>query len=104
MTNVTFKEKRLRYDFLYERLRLRSFFELSFEVEFRGEEELRFAYCIPYNYSDLLRDLKQISSVAEVGTLGQSFTGVNIPLVMIGKHEEKVQKQVLFITGRVHPG
>ena len=73
-------------------------------MEFKGEEELRFAYCIPYNYSDLLRDLHQISSVAEVATLGQTFTGVNIPLVMIGKHDERVQKQVLFITGRVHPG
>jgi len=65
---------------------------------------VRFAYCIPYTYSDLLKDINEISSVAEVATLGQTFTGINIPIVMVGKHEEKVQKQVLFITGRVHPG
>lgn len=104
MTNLTFKEKRFRYDFLYERMKLRNFYELSFEVQFKGEEEILFAYCIPYTYSDLLKDIKQISSVAQIATLGQTFTGVNIPLVMIGKNEEKIQKQVLFITGRVHPG
>jgi hypothetical protein len=32
MTNLTFKEKRFRYDFLYERMKLRNFYELSFEV------------------------------------------------------------------------
>lgn len=49
-------------------------------------------------------DLKEISSVAEIGTLGQTLTGINIPMVMIGKHEEECQKQVLMITGRIHPG
>ena len=45
-------------------------------MESGGEEELRFAYCIPYNYSDLLRDVKEVSEVAEVGSLGQSLTGI----------------------------
>lgn len=30
MTGVSFKEKRLRYEFLYEKLRIRNFYELSF--------------------------------------------------------------------------
>jgi murein tripeptide amidase MpaA len=82
---------------------LRTFYELSFEVEFKGEEEVRFAYCIPYTYSDLLRDLKEISSVAEVGVMGQSLTGVDIPIVLIGEHEAEKNKPVLILTGRIHP-
>lgn len=78
MNNVTFKEKRLRYQFLYEKLKIRNFYQLSFEVESQGEEELKFAYCIPYNYSDLQRDLKEISSVAEVDSLGYTLTGISL--------------------------
>ena len=43
---------------------MRKFYELSFEIETKGEEEIRFAYCIPYTYSDLMRDIRSISSVA----------------------------------------
>ena len=53
---------------------------------------MKFAYCIPYNYSDLLKDLKEISGIAEVGSVGRTLTGIclltkgiNIPIVMIGK-------------------
>lgn len=46
---------------------------------------MRFAYCIPYTYSDLLVDLEKIKQVAKVDTLGQTLTGVNIPVVLIGK-------------------
>lgn len=60
---------------MYDRLVLRKYYELSFEIEFNGEEEVKFAYCIPYTYSDLMAELKFISAVAEVSTLGQSLTG-----------------------------
>lgn len=45
-----------------------------------------------------------IKGKAEVGVLGQTLTGINIPIVMIGKHEPEVRKQVIVITGRIHPG
>jgi hypothetical protein len=54
-------------------------------MEFRGEEEVRFAYCIPYTYSDCLRDVKEVSEIADVGVLGQSLTGVDIPILMVGR-------------------
>lgn len=85
LLNVTFQQKRLRYNFLYEKMEMSPFYELSFEVEFKGQEEMRFAYCIPYTYSDLLVDLEKIKQVAKVDTLGQTLTGVNIPVVLIGK-------------------
>lgn len=72
---------------------------------------MKFAYCIPYNYSELLSDLKEVSSIAEVGSLGQTLTGlfyinlgINIPIIMIGQNDEERSKPVIFITGRVHPG
>ena len=41
---------------------------------------MKFAYCIPYNYSDLLRDLREINSVAEVASLGQTLTGKHLKM------------------------
>jgi len=40
-----------------------------------GEEEIRLAYCIPYTYSDLLKDIKSIENIAEIGILGQTLSG-----------------------------
>jgi len=51
-----------------------------------------------------LRDLEGIKSHAEVSTLGKTLTGINIPIVMIGKHNPESKKRVVMITGRVHPG
>lgn len=36
MANATFMEKRLRYPFLYDKLKINTFYELSFEVESNG--------------------------------------------------------------------
>jgi murein tripeptide amidase MpaA len=104
MFNVTFQEKRLKYDFLYERAKVESFYELSFEFDIEKQEEMKFAYCIPYSYSELLQDLEQIKEKAEIGVLGQTLTGINIPIVMFGRHDPEVKKQVTIITGRIHPG
>ncbi len=39
-----------------------------------------------------------------MGTLGQTLTGINIPVVMIGSYDVNIRKQVIIITGRIHPG
>ena len=36
--------------------------------------------------------------------LGQTLTGVNVPVVLLGKHEEGFKKPVILISGRIHPG
>ena len=61
------------------------FYQLSFEVEFNHEKEIKFAYCIPYTYADLMADMKFIRSAAEIGSIGRSLTGVDIPVVIIGR-------------------
>ena len=57
-------------------MQVRNFYELSFTVDFKEDEEIKFAYCIPYTYSDLLREMKLIETIAEVGILGQTLTGI----------------------------
>ena len=57
-------------------MQVRNFYELSFTVDFKEGEEIKFAYCIPYTYSDLLREMKLIETIAEVGILGQTLTGI----------------------------
>lgn len=85
-------------------MRVRNFFELSFDIDFQDDQEIRLAYSIPYTYSNLLNELKLLPAEAEVGVLGQTLTGVNIPIVMVGRHEEGTCKPVVLVTGRVHPG
>ena len=34
----------------------------------------------------------------------QSLTGINIPIVLVGKQKEEANKPVVVITGRIHPG
>jgi len=57
-------------------MQVRNFYELSFTVDVKEDEEIKFAYCIPYTYSDLLREMKLIKTIAEVGILGQTLTGI----------------------------
>jgi len=42
--------------------------------------------------------------VADVGVLGQSLTGVDIPILMVGNQDSEKSKPVVVMTGRVHPG
>ncbi len=59
--NVKFEPSKLRYSFLYERFKLKDYRTLSFEVEFQYDDDtLYVAYCVPYTYSQLLMDIKDI--------------------------------------------
>lgn len=55
-TNVNFGPAKLRYDFVYDRCRVKALSRLSFDYNFEHEhDEVWFAYCIPYTYSYLLK-------------------------------------------------
>ena len=59
-------------------------YELTFSYEFDGSGlPVRFAYCVPYTYTDMLRDLECLGDNAEVKNVGRSMTGLNIPVVRI---------------------
>lgn len=58
---VSFEPLKWRYAFLYERLKVRQYYTLSFTLDFCGTDDvLEVAYCIPYTYSQLLRDISEI--------------------------------------------
>lgn len=96
-------EKRFKYDFLYERIKVGTYYELSFEIEIENDEEVRLAYCIPYSYSQLIQDLQAVEGHAEVAILGKTLTSINIPVVMIGRGDLAAKKRVVMMTGRIHP-
>ena len=75
---------------MYERVNVRSLSVLSFEYEFVYEnDEVFFAYCVPYTYSLLCYEIEMVKqkanklNILEVDTLGVSLLGVNIPLLKI---------------------
>lgn len=51
-----------------------------------------------------MSDIKNLSNHADIGVLGQSLTGLNIPVILFGKNDPENKKPVIIITGRVHPG
>lgn len=86
-------------------------FRLSFDYQFEEEDdEVFFAYCIPYTYGQLQQDIKQISHSPFVRkfSIGLSLSGLDIPLLFISDHEqreeEQAKKKTIVVTGRIHPG
>ena len=54
-------------------------FELSFKYEFKSDQPVRFAYCVPYAYTDMLRDVRALEKSGEnveVRSIGRSLTGL----------------------------
>jgi len=109
---VTFQQRRLRYGFLYEKCRVKAYWQLSFALDFEyADDEIFVAYCVPYTYSKLLRDIAELKSrcstsrVLEVGTNGRSMMGLDIPLMKITDPDTPDKgKKVLLVAGRIHPG
>lgn len=110
--NVTYEQRRLRYGFLYDKCRVKPYWQLSFALDFDYADDVVFlAYCVPYTYSLLLKDIDELQAkhsktkVLEVGTNGRSLTGLSIPLLKItdpGIPDKG--KKVKLLVGRIHPG
>ena len=78
---------------------------MSFDYEFDEEnDEVLFAYCIPYTYSEMLYDISQLpSEIVKEHTFGRSLTGIDIPILHITDHSSRKKKKNILITGRIHP-
>jgi len=67
---------------------------LSFTYEFSGEDDFVYlAYCIPYSYSYLMHRLIKLQSqciFVDVDTENYSTGGLSIPIVKIGKQNDKM--------------
>lgn len=103
----------LRYEFLKDDFSdyALTFKELSFEYEFQSKtEQVEFAYSVPYTYSQmqtLLRELPTHYNEEEIlrqKTLGESLSGVDIPILTITDSSSASRKKCLFVVARQHPG
>jgi murein tripeptide amidase MpaA len=86
---------------------------LSFEYEFEYEDdEVYFAYCIPYTYSCLLKELNSLpktdqenNKILERSENGNTLMGLPIHILKITNHSiPDQQKKIVLVTGRIHPG
>jgi cytosolic carboxypeptidase protein 2/3 len=98
----------MRYEILGSKAN--NFFRLSFTYDFEFEDdEVFFAYCVPYTYSDLHRDLLKWegSEYVQKTILGRSLSGLQLPLLHITNHctqgYSKFPKNNIVITARAHP-
>lgn len=84
----------------------RNFYCLSFTVIFPSKETLRFAYSIPYTYSDLCKYLGGLEQniFVKQEVLCKSLSGVDVPLLTITDGKNSWKKEEIIVTGRVHPG
>ena len=79
---------------------------LTFDYEFKhDDDEVFFAYCIPYTYSQLQQDIRlyEKSLYVKELTLGRTLSGLDIPLLHITNRDENVMKKIVVVTARVHP-
>jgi hypothetical protein len=65
---------------------------------------------VPYTYSQLQQDIESFrhSPHLKVLSLGQSLSGLDIPLLHVTEHgsmkNKEDKKKGIVVTGRVHPG
>jgi cytosolic carboxypeptidase protein 2/3 len=78
---------------------------LSFEYEFVTEDDqVRFAYCRPYTYSQMIGVVGKLDNV-EVKQSMKSLSGLDIPVLRVTNEEKNEElKKVVMVTARVHPG
>jgi hypothetical protein len=88
---------------------------LQFKYDFtEPDQEVFFAYAIPYTYSKLERFIKRISTpqnkdILMVEKLCESLGGLNIPLLKISNNastETQIEptKKAVLLSARIHPG
>lgn len=80
--------------------------QLQFTFNFHTENmEVLFAYSIPYTFSNLQKYISEIksNSFVKVETLCETFSGLEIPLIILSNNDKKKKANVV-ITARIHPG
>lgn len=100
--------KILPYQFLRNRFTKKQIthYTLSFEYDYTAEEEVEFAYCVPYGYSQLLELIQELKNTLKsrglnlnINNLSESLSGMDIPMITFGRGRQQV-----LISARTHPG
>ena len=78
---------------------------MSFSYDFITPHDcVHFAYCVPYNYSTLIKQLHALTHAKRLQSL-KSLSGLDIPVLEITDDEvAEYNKKVVLVTGRIHPG
>ncbi len=85
---------------------------MSFDYQFEFDnDEVYFAYCIPYTYSDLLTFIREIKNdeIVQEGKLCISLGGLDVPILTITDFKKQSKndmdkRYLVLINSRIHPG
>lgn len=84
---------------------------MSFTYDFdTPHDTVRFAYCIPYTYSQMLSMVREISANVtpqefKFETGWRTLSGLPVPILQLTDFSEPVHnKKVVLVTARIHPG
>lgn len=90
------------------------YFTLTFTIEFKHDnDEVYFAHCYPYTYSDLVKFINKNCTVANKDkirktSLCKTIAGNDCEMVIVTSFysdpEEIATRKAVIISGRVHPG
>eukprot|EP00828_Plagiopyla_frontata_P012825 TRINITY_DN17417_c0_g1_i1.p2 TRINITY_DN17417_c0_g1~~TRINITY_DN17417_c0_g1_i1.p2 ORF type:complete len:166 (+),score=26.72 TRINITY_DN17417_c0_g1_i1:53-550(+) len=93
-------------------------YDLTFQyIPEYDDDQIIFASCIPYTYSDLLIHIQQLMHISKANEfenkqfkltkLCKSLSGLDIPLLIITDYNSKIplnQRKSIILTARIHPG
>lgn len=91
-------------------IKRRNYWQLSFTYFFQHEEdEVFFAYSIPYTFTRLTQLLSEFrrnvpEHILKIDYLCKSLSGVDVPLLTVSEFPVIIPKRNIVITCRVHPG
>lgn len=78
---------------------------MSFTYDFlQKDDTVYFAYCVPYTYTRLIKFLGKIKYAKKIEPL-KTLSGLYVPVLEITDEKEpEYNKQIVLVTGRIHPG
>lgn len=82
---------------------------MSFTYDFSTpHDRVQFAYCIPYTYTSLLSLLRELAPTCpefKFETGWRSLSGLPVPVIQVTDPDESpLNKKVVLVTARIHPG